>query len=83
MNEIFKECLIRAVREIGPADTDDNPTKEKTLQRYGELVVKECLALIKAVEQDAHDTNRYMGDDAPAFAYRFMITKYFGLLNKE
>jgi hypothetical protein len=41
MNERIKQLLIKAIREVGAAD-DDNPGKEKTLEKFTELIVREC-----------------------------------------
>ena len=39
MNERWKNLLQQAINEIGP---EDNPSKEETLKRYAELIIKEC-----------------------------------------
>lgn len=41
MNERIKELLIKAIREVGAAD-DDKPGKEKTLEKFAELIIREC-----------------------------------------
>ena len=41
MNERFKELMVQAIRECRPDDMD-NGAKDKTLQRFAELIVKEC-----------------------------------------
>ena len=40
MNDKFYELMRQAIEECRP---DDHPSKEKTLQRYGELIVRECV----------------------------------------
>jgi len=39
MNERWKYMINQAIREIGP---EDKPSKEETLKRYAELIVREC-----------------------------------------
>jgi hypothetical protein len=39
MNERWKNLIQQAINEIGP---EDNPSKEETLKRYAELIIKEC-----------------------------------------
>ena len=39
MNERWKDLIKQAIQEIGP---EDNPSKEETLKRYAELIVREC-----------------------------------------
>lgn len=45
MNENIKKLLVKAIKEIGP-DDDDNGAKEKTLEKFAELIVRECIAHI-------------------------------------
>jgi len=39
MNERWKDLIKQAIQEIGP---EDRPSKEETLKRYAELIVREC-----------------------------------------
>ena len=42
MNERWKDLIKQAIQEIGP---EDRPSKEETLKRYAELIVRECASL--------------------------------------
>ena len=42
MNERIRELLVKAILEVGP-DDDDNDAKEKTLEKFAELIVQECI----------------------------------------
>jgi hypothetical protein len=39
MNPKIKSLIVQAITEIGP---EDNPSKEQTLVRFAELIIKEC-----------------------------------------
>jgi hypothetical protein len=58
MNERWKDLIKQAIQEIGP---EDNPSKEETLKRYAELMVRECIdvALSERVSEEEID----MSDD--------------------
>jgi hypothetical protein len=43
MNERWKDLIKQAIQEIGP---EDNPSKEETLKRYAELIIRECIERI-------------------------------------
>lgn len=40
MTDPFKKLIIQAIQECEP---DDRPSKDRTLQRFGELIVRECM----------------------------------------
>jgi hypothetical protein len=40
MNERIRELLVQAIKEVGP-DDDDNGAKEKTLERFAELILQD------------------------------------------
>lgn len=42
MNERIKALLVRAIKEIGPDDADKG-AKEKTLEKFAELIIEKCL----------------------------------------
>jgi len=42
MNERIKELLVNAMIEVGPDDTD-----LKTLEKFAELIVQECITVIE------------------------------------
>jgi hypothetical protein len=50
MNERIRELLVQAIKEVGP-DDDDNGAKEKTLERFAELIVKECANIVNSLDQ--------------------------------
>jgi len=43
MNERIRELLVKAILEVG-ADDDDNDAKEKTLEKFAEFIIRECIA---------------------------------------
>jgi hypothetical protein len=43
MNERIRELLVKAILEVGP-DDDDNDAKEKTLEKFAEFIIRECIA---------------------------------------
>jgi hypothetical protein len=45
MNERIRELLVQAMAEVGPDDTDT-----KTLERFAELIVQDCMAQCKDSE---------------------------------
>jgi hypothetical protein len=47
MNERWKDLIKQAIQEIGP---EDNPSKEETLKRYAELIVRECADIANTAE---------------------------------
>ena len=49
MNERWKDLIKQAIQEIGP---EDRPSKEETLKRYAELIVRECIKICSDVEAD-------------------------------
>lgn len=57
MNPRFKELIVQSINEVGAADADRG-AKEATLQRFAELIVKECAWI-------ASDYNgaEYVGDE--------------------
>jgi hypothetical protein len=50
MNERWKDLIKQAIQEIGP---EDRPSKEETLKRYAELIVRECIKICSDVEADS------------------------------
>ena len=53
MNERWKDLIKQAIQEIGP---EDNPSKEETLKRYAELIVREC---VQVSGPEASDTDEW------------------------
>lgn len=45
MNERIRKLIVQAIHEVGPDDADRG-AKEKTLQKFAELVVEECIGVI-------------------------------------
>lgn len=52
MNERWKDLIKQAIQEIGP---EDNPSKEETLKRYAELIVRECADIAKTAAPYSSD----------------------------
>lgn len=70
MNERIKELLIQAIKEIGPDDTD-NGAKEKTLMKFAELIVRECIEQIDDVINETGKNGAYL-------AYK-RVKEHFGV----
>jgi len=43
MNELLNDLIRQAIQQVGP---EDRASKEATLQRYGELIVRECCDMV-------------------------------------
>lgn len=67
MNERIKELLVQAIREVGPDDADRG-AKEKTLERFAELLVRECASLV----------DHYQDTRNPASTYKRLLLEDFG-----
>ena len=52
MNERWKDLMKQAIDEIGP---EDKPSKEETLKRYAELIVRECADIAKTAAPYSSD----------------------------
>jgi hypothetical protein len=54
--------MLQAIKECNP---DDHPRKEKTLQRYGELIIRECVdacdSITSARNIEEHLELNYLG----------------------
>jgi hypothetical protein len=61
VNERLKELLIKAIREVGAAD-DDKPGKEKTLEKFAELIIRECIDWCNANARDDGTAQRIAED---------------------
>jgi hypothetical protein len=68
MHPRIKELLIQAIREVGPDDADRG-AKEKTLEKFAELVVRECASMV----------NNYQDTRNPASTYKRLLLEDFGL----
>lgn len=51
MNERIRELLVKAIKEVGPDDADRG-AKEKTLEKFAELIVKEMCGMIEQCQYD-------------------------------
>ena len=69
INDKFYELMEQSIQECKP---DDHPSKEKTLQRYGELIVAECINKCLMVSHRDDDMGAIIADN---------IRKYFGANN--
>jgi hypothetical protein len=70
MNERIEELLIKAIKTVGP-DDQDKGAKEKTLEKFAELIVNECASLFE-------DDLRTM-EDFTGRACRRAIKEHFGV----
>lgn len=49
------------------------------LQKFAELIIKECLDVMDTTSKKALEQFTYMGDDVPTFHHQFEIKKHFGV----
>jgi len=54
MTDPFKKLIIQAIQECEP---DDRPSKDRTLQRFGELIVQACYYWAKENGGIANDSD--------------------------
>ena len=80
MNERIKELLCNAMTEVGPDDTD-----LKTLEKFAELIVREC-SQIAMFQHQSHSFSSYedlddyeRGQDDAASAISGQIKQHFGV----
>ena len=87
MNERWKDLIKQAIQEIGP---EDNPSKEETLKRYAELMVKEFSDLLWEESERLYeystecDDNSHESDEAEVVAEKCvdlikMVEEHFGV----
>lgn len=67
LSDIFYGLMHQAILESKP---DDHPSKERTLQRYGELIIEECVKVCTEGQQEEH----VMG-----LLYSKKIKRHFGI----
>ena len=77
MNERFKELLVQSINEIGP-DDNDKGAKEKTLEKFAELIVKEVLKESQQVWYELNDLPTPAGESPRDIGIR--IGKKAGVL---
>jgi len=53
-------------------------TKED-LEKFAELIVRECVDIIQRESEKAIRNNTYMGDDVPASVTQWKIKEHFGV----
>lgn len=76
MNERIKELA----KQAGYRDIFDNDTKARArLEKYTELIVKECCHIMNTTAKKAEESNTYMGDDVPTRVHQYKIKQHFGV----
>lgn len=81
MNERFKELMVQAIRECRPDDMD-NGAKDKTLQRFAELIVKECANYINHRTEDWDSNLRWIFNDGSGYMevdVDSLLNEHFGV----
>ena len=73
MNPKIKSLIDQAITEIGP---EDNPSKEQTLVRFAELIIKECVTV---AAKSGKVTNKSEGAKMEANRITDKILTHFGL----
>ena len=76
MNERWKELIEQAIHEIGP---EDNPSKEETLKRYAELIVKDCVDIMGQQIYTTSVLLSYPGKSSAIWDARNEIFKKYGI----
>ena len=80
MNERIRELLpnpfaVDYQYKDGPLDL----YTEKEMEKFAELIVRECLAVMSDTAQEANNKFTYMGDDVPTSAHQVAIKEHFGI----
>jgi hypothetical protein len=70
MNERWKDLIKQAIQEIGP---EDKPSKEETLKRYAELIVRECAKVL------TQHGSYFSGEGEPYHYAASLIEEHFGV----
>jgi hypothetical protein len=85
MNERIKQLAKQAgfgVRqnesEVYTSKLEHLPITED-VEKFAELLVKECVDIIQRESEKAIRNNTYMGDDVPASVTQWAIKKHFGV----
>jgi len=88
MNERIKELLNQATTDAlyetkDAIDFLDNPVskqqRELQLEKFAELIVRECLNVMSKTSEEANKRFTYMGDDVPTVVHQMNIEKHFGV----
>ena len=77
MNERIKEL---AEQSKNPSwDGKDGPANEVNMEKFAELIVRECLDVMSKTSKEANERFTYMGDDVPTVVHQMNIEKHFGV----
>jgi len=76
MHDTFRRLMEQAIEECKP---DDIPTKEKTLQRYGELIVQECLDIINDERYNRTILSTNPIESGAIYDAKYNIKSHFGV----
>jgi hypothetical protein len=49
------------------------------LEKFAELIVRECLDIMSKTSKEAEERFTYMGDDVPTVVHQMNIEKHFGV----
>ena len=77
MNKRIKELLKQSTNP--PWDGEQGPMNEFNLERFAELIVRECVEVINDASVKALRQNTFMGDDVPSCIHESNIMKHFGV----
>ena len=61
---------------IKTVETDDKD-EWITLEKFAELIVRECLDVMSKTSEEANKRFTYMGDDVPTVVHQMNIEKHF------
>jgi hypothetical protein len=76
MNERIRELAEQA--GIYKLDIGDE-TAYWVLEKFAELIVRECLDVMSKKAKEAEERFTYMGDDVPTTVHQSNISKHFGV----
>ena len=54
-------------------------TTQKDLEKFAELIVRECISVMDTTAKEARENFTYMDNDVPTTAHQFEIRKHFGV----
>ena len=74
MNERIQKLIAQAgffpteLTQVGPS-----------VEKFAELIVRECLDVMSKTSKEANERFTYMGDDVPTVVHQMNIEKHFGV----
>lgn len=80
MNERIKDMWVESTGSIWPRPGKFTAGEyDWHLEKFAELIVRECVDIIQRESEKAIRNNTYMGDDVPASVTQWKIKEHFGV----